>query len=74
MKDDGGADEYSAPHGHLTVGRRSSAAVEREGEREREMGREREGEDAPGSRFKHLSCGEEGAVRVPIDEGYISRR
>lgn len=33
MKVDGRAGEYSAPRGHLTVGRRSSAAV---GERERE--------------------------------------
>lgn len=35
MKDDDRAGEYSAPRGHLTVGRRSSAAVE---ERERERG------------------------------------
>lgn len=40
MKDDDGADEYSAPRGHLTVGRRSSAAVE-ERERQRESERER---------------------------------
>lgn len=39
MKDDDGADEYSAPRGHLTVGRRSSAAIE-----ERERHRERDGE------------------------------
>lgn len=39
MKDDDGADEYSAPRGHLTAGRRSSAAVEeREGESEVERG------------------------------------
>lgn len=39
MKDDDGADEYSAPRGHLTAGRRSSAAVEeREGESEAERG------------------------------------
>lgn len=51
MKDDDGADEYSAPRGHLTAGRRSSAAVEeREGESEVERGGARGGEreDAPG--------------------------
>lgn len=41
MKDDDGVDEYSAPRGHLTVGRRSSAAVE-ERERQRDRARERE--------------------------------
>lgn len=50
MKDNDGADEYSAARGHLTAGRRSSAAVEeREGESKVERGeREGEREDAPG--------------------------